>query len=252
MIGVLGVVAAVVLLSMFYAGTSPGATGLSWRSYYLFWLLAPTVLALIARHPLVLLLVPVGLVARRWLPDPYLWLRRAGRISSLEAQSRANEHDVVARRQLAMLYLEQRRPLRALPLVQAALEREPGSTELLHLRGLSQLGARRWADAVDSFIAVLQRDASFRYGEPYLRLADALEQLARWKDTEEALEHFLATNGSTLEGWVRLARIRRMRSDHAAADAALRSARELYASLPRFQRRGQLGWYLRTFVPSFL
>jgi tetratricopeptide (TPR) repeat protein len=225
---------------------------MNWGSYYLFWLLAPTALAMVSRYPLVMLVVPIGFVARRWLPDPILWLRRAGRISSLHALVRANVADVVSRRQLAMLYLEQRKPLAALPFVDAALEREPQSAELLHLRGLCLLGARRWDDAVASFIQVVERDARFRYGEPYLKIADALFNVDRWKDAEESLEHFLAINGSSLEGWCKLAKARDhlgpFRGPGRRGDEARIQARAVYAQLPRFQRRRQLLWWFRSLL----
>ncbi len=218
----------------------------NWGSYYLFWLLAPTALAFVSRYPLVMLAVPVGFVARRWLPDPILWMRRAGRVSSLRSLVVANGADVVSRRQLAMIYLEQRKPLAALPLVDAALVREPGSAELLHLRGLCQLGAGRWDDAVASFITALERDPRFRYGEPYLKIADALFELGRWKDAEESLEHFLAINGSSLEGWCKRAYAREKQGDRPGSDDLKIQARAVYAQLPAFQRRRQFLWWCRS------
>ncbi len=249
--GALGMLAALAIMvfgwKVFGAGRR-GGDGLSWSSYYLFWLVGPAAVAILSAHPLVLLIVPVGLVARRWLPDPYLWLRQSGRIRSLSAQIHANPHNATACRQLAMLYLEQRKPLRALPLALAALGREPDSAELLHLKGLCQLGAKQWEPALASFGEVLVRDPRFRYGDPFLRAADALAALGRWADVEEALDHFLAVNGSSLEGWYRRAQARHRRGDDAGARAARREARQVYAQLPRYQRRHQLIWYWRTFI----
>ena len=123
-----------------------------------------------------------------------------------------------------------------------------GSAELHYLMGLAHLGERQWQAAVDSFVATLQLEARFRYGDPYLRMADALVRLGRWKDAEETLDCFLGINGSSLEGWVKLAAVRKhdpARGARASA-ATRREARAVYAQLPAFQRRHQIGWYLRT------
>jgi tetratricopeptide (TPR) repeat protein len=216
--------------------------------YYLFWMLAPTALAFVSRFPEIMLIVPLGLVARRWLPDPVLYLCRAGRVSSLRAMIQANQADVISRRQLAMIYLEQRKPGAALPLVEAALAREPGSAELLHLRGLCYLGARRWDDAIASFIAALEREPRFRYGEPYLKIADALFELRRWKDADESLEHFLAIHGSSLEGRCKRARAQAELGDRRRSDQMKIEARAVYAQLPPFQRRQQFLWWCRSWL----
>jgi tetratricopeptide (TPR) repeat protein len=250
LIGALGAIASLALVAMSFSGG--GACGLSYRSYYLFWLIAPLLLALLSAHPLVLLLIPIGWLARRWLPDPWLWLRRAGKIGSLRRIVAANAHDLVARRQLAMLLLEQRAPKKALPLVDEALAREPQSAELHYLRGLCLLGAEDWQAALDAFIAALQRDPRYRYGDPYLRAADALGALGRWADAAESLEHFLAINGSSLEGRCKLVRAHKKLGDATTAERHLVEARRCYAQMPSFQRRKQLAWYCRTFVPVLL
>ena len=250
LIGALGAIASLVLIAMAFSGG--GASGLSYRSYYLFWFIAPLLLAFLSAHPLVLLLIPIGWLARRWLPDPLLWLRRAGKIGSLRRTVAANAHDLVARRQLALLLPEQRAPKKALPLVAEALAREPDSAELHYLRGLCLLGAEDWQAALDAFIATLERDPRYRYGDPYLRAADALGALGRWADAAESLDHFLAINGSSLEGRCKLVRAPRKLGDQVAAARSLVEARRCYAQMPSFQRRKQLAWYCRTIVPVLL
>src|SRR5262245_577743 len=81
-----------------------------WWSYYAFWLLVPTVLAVVSAHPVVLVVVVVALVARRWLPDPFMYLRHAGRVHSLRQQVEINQANATARAQLAEIWLAKRRP----------------------------------------------------------------------------------------------------------------------------------------------
>src|SRR5262245_7122130 len=144
--------AAMALLFYFVFMRSRGGT--NWSSYYLFWILAPAAISLLFAHPLVLLAIPAALVARRWLPDPWLALKHAGRIRGFEADVRANAENVIARRNLAVIWLEKRRPARALALLDQALVRDSESPELHFLRGLSLLALRRYEEAVDALVSV--------------------------------------------------------------------------------------------------
>jgi tetratricopeptide (TPR) repeat protein len=229
---------------LFMRGRGTQGNG-NWGSYYLFWILAPAAIAIATSHPSALLLVVVGLVARRWLPDPYLALKHRARIRKLTVEARTNPGNVTARRDLAAIWLEKRRPQRALPLVDEALARDPGSPELLFLRGLADLYLKRPEPALESFLGVVHANPSFRYGEAYLRAADALVAMNRVEDAEDALERYLKINSSSLEALFKLARVRKARNDAAGAEKARADLRDVWHLLPSFQRRLQLGWYLR-------
>jgi len=224
----------------------PGGGG--WSSYYLFWILVPALASFVLAFPALLLAVPVALVLRRWLPDPWLAVKHAGRVRSLQAQVSANPANASARRDLAVIWLAKRRPARARPLVEQALGREPDSVELHYLRGLALLGTRRYEEATDAFLAVLEREPRFRYGDAYLRAADALMALGRWEEAEEGLETYLEVNRSSVEGPYKLGLVRRARGDAAGARHAFRQAVEIYGASPSFHRRRQFGWYVRARV----
>ena len=108
-------------------------------SYYAFWLLAPIAIAIAVAQPAVLAVVVIALVARRWLPDPVLYLRSAGRVNALQQQIELNPANATARAQLAEIWLAKRRPRRAIPLLEQALQRDAGSAELRYLLGLAHL-----------------------------------------------------------------------------------------------------------------
>jgi hypothetical protein len=238
---------AIAFYFVFMRGRGGGGSG-NWGSYYLFWIVAPVIVAAVSSHPAILLVVVVGLVARRWLPDPFLWLSIGGRIRALEADVAANPGNVTARRDLASLWLERRRPARALPLVEQALARDAASTELLFLRGCAELQLREPARAVDSLVGVVHRDPGFRYGDGYLRAADALMALGRWDDAEDALDHYLKIMSSSIEAHYKRLRIRKARKDEPGARQARQELRDVWRTLPAYQRRKQLGWYLRALV----
>jgi tetratricopeptide (TPR) repeat protein len=217
----------------------------NWGSYYLFWIIAPAAVAIATSHPSALLLVLVGLVARRWIPDPFLALKHRARIRSLTVEARTNPGNITARRDLATIWLEKRRPQRALPFVEEALARDPESPELLFLRGLAELYLQHNERALESFLAVVHESPNFRYGEAYLRAADALVAMSRLEDAEDALQRYLKINSSSIEALLKLARVRKARNDAAGAEKARADLRDVWHLLPTFQRRLQLGWYLR-------
>jgi tetratricopeptide (TPR) repeat protein len=243
--GLLGTGLMAAAFYFFFMRGRGGRGNSNWGSYYLFWIVAPAILAVVSSHPALLIVAVVGLVARRWLPDPWLAMKNAGRIRSLDVEVRANPGNVTARRDLAAIWLEKRRPQRALPLIEQALQRDADSPELLYLRGTAQLGLKQFEPALESFLRIVHTKPTFRYGDAYLMAADGLIPLARLEEAEEALGHYLKVNSSSIEGWVKLARVRKARRDEAGAAKAGAEARDVWHTLHGFQRRKQLGWYLR-------
>ena len=67
----------------------------------------------------------------------------------------------------------------------------------------------------------------------------------RLPEAEDALLRLLQLNSSSVEGWTRLARVRRRHADLAGAKTALDGAVDAFQQSPRFRRRAELGWYLR-------
>lgn len=232
------------------AGASLGGSGP--MSYYAFWILAPMVASFVAARPAVLLIAPVALVLRRWLPDPWVLLRDLGRVRALQSAVAANSANVTARRDLAKIWLAQGRGKRALPVLAEAIARDPDSAELRWLHGCCLLQAGEPARALDAFLEVVHLDAGVAQGEAYLRAGDALIALARWDDAEDALDRFLDVQGSSVEGWYKLARVHRGRRDRDGARRALERARACFGGAPGFHRRRQLGWYLRARVLGLL
>jgi predicted Zn-dependent protease len=186
----------------------------------------------------------VAWLLRRWLPDPYLYFKHASRVHSLKIQIAQNSENVTARRDLAKIHLDRRRPRRAIPLLEQALRRDAESAELWYLLGRVLLEAGRPADALPPLVEAASRDEKLLRGEVYLVAARALEALKRHEEAEESLLRYLAMSSSTIEGRVRLARVRRKQGHDEGAREALRDAIQTHATVPRYRRRAELRWYL--------
>ncbi len=203
-------------------------------------------LAYAVRHPALLIGALLFFVLRRFIPDPFVLLRTAGRIGSLKAQIKANPANLTARRDLAVIYLDRLRPRAALALLDEALQRSPNDAELLFLTGVARYRSGKPEAALEPLVKAVEIDPRVRFGEPYRVAALALLELERWDEAEDALERYTDANSSSMEGLVRLAQLKRKSGDEQGAEALRKEATETWAALPSYERRRQFGWWLRS------
>jgi predicted Zn-dependent protease len=215
--------------------------GMGYLPYYLL----PIVASYALRYPWLLGGVLIAFVVRRWLPDPYLFLKHLRRVRSLKTEIAQNPDNATARRDLAKIWLEKKRPRRAIPLLEEARRRDPDSAELPFLLGKALVMAGRPADALAPLVEAAGKNERFQYGEAYLVAGRALYALDRCAEAEDAFARYVAINSSTVEGRVRLACARREQKDVAGAKEATREALETFAHVPRFRQRAELLWYVR-------
>ncbi len=225
-----------------------GSRGSGWGSYYMIWLIVPMALSIVTSYPLLLGLVAVGFVARRWLPDPWLSAKYAGRVRSLDAQLRANPSNLTARQDIAVILLDKRRPRRALEHVELARQRDPSDLDLQFLEGSCRLAMRDYEAASAILLEVATRSPKFRYGDAQLRASDAMIGMHKWDDAIATLRSFVKINTSSVEGWFKLSRALARKGDLDESRAARAEARSLYRELPPFQRRRQRVWYVRALL----
>ncbi len=198
------------------------------------------------RSPWILLGIVLFLVLRRFIPDPGVLFRTWGRIQRLRAQIEANAANVSARRDLARLYIERKRPGRAVGLLKEALERFPSDAELLFLLGLGLHQKGEHEAALDPLVRAVGTDPRVGFGEPYLIAGNALFALGRLDEAEDAYARFVEANGSAIEGQLKLARTLSRAGKREEAVRAVDEALDTYSKLPGYARRRQFGWWLRT------
>lgn len=210
-------------------------------TYYLAFL----VLAYVTQYPWLLVGIVVFFVARRFVPDPFVILRTFGRIRKLKQQIQMNPSNVTARRDLAEIYLARLRPRAALKLLDGARERFPDDAELLYLTGLARLRAGDAAGALEPIVKAVAIEPRVSFGEPFLVAGDALAKLGRYEEAEDSLERYVEANSSSVQGFTKLAFVRKRRQDQDGARRALREALDTWSAVPGYKKRKELGWWLR-------
>jgi tetratricopeptide (TPR) repeat protein len=225
--------------------------------YYAYYLL-PILLAYATAHPGAALLAGVIWLGRGYLPDPAVWLRTMGRIRKLQTDLALNPANLSAARDLARLYLERKRPKKAIALIESTRARMASSSrhplgsrddaELLFHLGLARFRAGDAEGALAPLIDAVAIAPEVGRGEPYLVASDALARLGRWEEAEDALERFLGQNQSSVEVYVKLARVRSKRKDAEGTSRALSEAKTTWRVLPGFMQRRQFRWFLEAVV----
>ncbi|MBS2017880.1 MAG: hypothetical protein JST00_33695 [Deltaproteobacteria bacterium] len=221
--------------------------------YWTYYLLS-ILLAYAVKNPAAAVLALVFWLCRDFLPDPVVWLRTMGRISKLRADIELNPSNMVATRDLARLYLERKRPRKAIDLIEHTRQRMAESTrhpqgtlddaELLYSLGVARLDAGEAEKALDPLVAAVAIAPEVGRGEPYMAAARALMKLGRWEEAEDALDRYLGFNQSSVKVYVQLARVRARRNDGEGAAKAIAEARQTWKVLPGFKRRHEWHWYL--------
>jgi tetratricopeptide (TPR) repeat protein len=217
--------------------------------YWVYYLMT-FALAYASRYPYAAGIVVVIYLARDFLPDPVIWARTATRIRNLRTTLAANPANATARRDLAMLYLERLRPRTALEVIDAPGLGAVGAEdpELLYLKGLACVRARRWEHAIDPLVTAVQKNPKVRLGEPFRAAADALLALGKHEEAEDALLRYIHFNSSSVESWVKLARARRAQGLPREAREALDEAAATFRVLPWFAKRKAFGWWVQALV----
>jgi tetratricopeptide (TPR) repeat protein len=226
-------------------------------SYYL----VSFMLAYATQNPAAAVLALVFWLCRGFLPDPVIWLRTMGRISKLKGEILLNPSNMMATRDLARLYVERKRPKKAIELIEHTRQRMAQSTrhpqgslddaELLFQLGLAKLLAGEPEAALEPLIAAIAIAPDVGRGDPYLVAADALGKLGRWEEAEDSLQRFITKNTSSVQAYVKLARARAKQKDDAGSKEAISQAKQTWGVLPTFKRRHEWPWFAAALVSPF-
>jgi tetratricopeptide (TPR) repeat protein len=225
--------------------------------YWSYYLLS-IVLAYALQNPAAAALAVVFWLCRGFLPDPVVWLRTMGRISKLRSEIQLNPSNMLATRDLARLYLERKRPRKAIELIEKTRQRMAESTrhpqgslddaELLFQLGIARLRSGEPEAALEPLVGAVAIAPDVGRGDPYMVASDALMKLRRWEEAEDSLDRFLAKNQSSVEAYVKLARARAKQNDDAGRNEAIAQAKQTWGVLPSFKRRHEWPWFIAAMV----
>jgi tetratricopeptide (TPR) repeat protein len=205
----------------------------------------PTLTTVVSERPELLAIPILALLLYRWLPDPALYIAKFSRLRRLKSRILQNPQDINARRDVAMIYIAQRRPKKAIAALQPAFERGQDTGDARLLLGKAYYQCGDYERCAELLLAGAEAQPKLAYGEPLLVAAEALHKLGRVDDAIATFERYLKINTSSVEGFYRMAAAMKDKADADAAKRLLQQAVRTYAELPGFLRRRQLSWYLQ-------
>jgi len=199
---------------------------------------------------ILVLLVLIYALERRFVglsPSLVKPLRRRGTITKWKRQLEISPHDVSAKTELARLLIESGKHGQALEVLRGIENRMSHSAEYWSDLGTCELALGRLEEGERAMRQALSISPKVKYGQPYLKLAEALAKTE--PDRAIAfLQEFKGVNSSSCEAYYRLGAIYDGLGKKTEASAAYRECRSLYRSLPKYMKRHERKWALRAYL----
>lgn len=214
--------------------------------FFTFW-----ILWLLTGNPfisLLILLLIVYFLDRRFVgvfPSVTRPFQRNSRIRKLRQSLRLNPHDTSDKRELARLLMDKKQYREALSWLEEVLKVIPDSAEVRAELGLChlKLGDLKQGEAL--MVEALEQDPRVHYGDPHLRLGEALSSTNQEKALTH-LERFREIHSSSSEAYYRLGRLYGAMDRQGESRDAYQEAIEIYRSLPNYKKRSERPWALRS------
>jgi tetratricopeptide (TPR) repeat protein len=210
------------------------------------WLLGSPVAAIIV------LLVVVYFLERRYVglsPSLIRPFRRRNAIAKWRRLLHVSPHDVSAKSELARLLIESKKFSQAREILVGIEAKMDHSAEYWSDIGICDLALGNFALGEQEILRALSISPRVKYGQPYLRLAEACAAT----DPDKAISYLMQVkevNSSSCEAFYRLGKIYTTMGKAEEASKSYRECRQLYASLPRYMKRHERKWALRSFFGS--
>ncbi|RUS45243.1 lipopolysaccharide assembly protein LapB [Cohnella sp. AR92] len=210
----------------------------------LWWLLGNPFLAFLV------LVIILYFLERRFIgltPSLFRPFKRRSSINKQRRQIQLNPHDVSAKSELARLYLEGRKYKEAREVLTGIESRMEHSAEYWSDLGLSELGLGRLPEGERALKRALEISPRVKYGIPYLRLGEAFAQSEPQKALEY-LEEFKSIHSSSCEAYYRLGLVYEKMDRKEEAKSAYGECRTIYRSLPKYMKRKERKWMLKSLL----
>ncbi len=202
---------------------------------------------------LVLLLI-VYVLDRRFVgifPSFTKPIKRARNISKLRRQISVSPSDVSSRHELARLLLERRKHGEALQLLESIQSSSEDSAEFWDDLGSARLHTGSIAQGEADILHALEINPRVKYGRPYLRLADTFRDTDREKALQY-LEQFHSIHSSSSEAYYLLGYMYQSLGRTEDAKKSYQESLDVYRSLPKYKKRQERKWAVRSFFRKLL
>ncbi|NOU98022.1 tetratricopeptide repeat protein [Paenibacillus sp. LMG 31456] len=208
--------------------------------FLLTWLTGSPIVAILV------LLVVFYVLDRRFIgltPSILKPIQRARKLSRLRQELRLSPHQNSSKLELARVLMERKQYVEAAELLEQVASVIDDSAEVRAELGLCRLKLGQLELGEQLLLDAVEMNPRVKYGEPYLRLADA------WADHNPTkaityLEQFKEVNSSSCEAYYRLGQLYDRLGRKEEARGAYRDTIELYRGLPKYKRRFERKWSL--------
>jgi tetratricopeptide (TPR) repeat protein len=210
------------------------------------WLLGSPIAAILV------LLVVFYVLERRFIglsPSLIRPFRRRNSIAKLRRQLHLSPHDISAKTELARLLIEGRKFGQARDILLGIERQMDHSAEYWSDIGICDLALGNLEDGEREMKQALAISPKVKYGQPYLRLAESFSKPDPGKAITY-LQEFKSMNSSSCEAYYRLGTVYASLGKPKEAADAYRECRFLFRSLPRYMKRHERKWALRSFFRS--
>lgn len=178
-------------------------------------------------------------------------IRRNRRLSRALQEIRERPFDVSAKQEAARIYMEKKRWSAALRLLTEIMPVMEHSAEVRCDLGICRVKTGDLEEGERDIREALTMNPRVRYGEPYLRLAEAWAPI----DSNRAiavLEQFRDANSSSCEFYYRLGRLYESLQQKREAKEVYGEAQQVYRALPRYKRKTERRWVLLATVRKLM
>ncbi|NDI36070.1 tetratricopeptide repeat protein [Chengkuizengella sediminis] len=175
--------------------------------------------------------------------------KRMRKISNLRQQIRLNPNDVSSRYELASLLMEKKKYTEANQILIEILPRMDQDSNVLCDLGLTHLKMGNIPEGEKYILEGLEINPRTGYGQPYLELAKVFIQSDRDK-TFQYLQEFRGIHSSSCESYYLLGKLYEQSGRKEEAKEAFKEVTEIYKSLPKYMKRHERKWAIRSRLKS--
>ncbi|MEF3352345.1 tetratricopeptide repeat protein [Paenibacillus sp. GYB006] len=177
--------------------------------------------------------------------------KRMRSISKNRQQIALNPNDVTSKFDLARLLIERKKYREAQQLLLSIESSYDHSAEYWDMVGTTEIHQGQLEQGEQHTLHATKLNPKVKYGQPYLRLASA------YKDTDQAkalqyVEKFQDIQSSSSESFYYLGLVYGKLGQKNEAKEAYRQSIDVYRSLPKYKKRQERRWAVRSFFRKLL